>query len=209
MIEDTYRKHKNLGYYGILGLEENASFAEIKQAYYRTSKEFHPDSKFQVGEGSLKNKLSDIFSYINEAYSVLSKPEKREKYNKSVHVKPAKQVSGKERARIKFKEGKLLLKNKRYSDAELVLGQAVYLDSSQAEYHYYHGISLLRQKKLSNANRSLEKAVALDPFNDDSVAGLGIVFKEMGFPTRAKTFFKKALKINPDNEIAAKGLKTI
>src|SRR5258708_40254796 len=64
-------------YYAILGVKKDASNDEIKQAYRRLAKEHHPDlhpehKKVQAGER---------FKEINEAYEVLSDPEKRAKYD--------------------------------------------------------------------------------------------------------------------------------
>ncbi len=62
-------------YYKILGVNRNASEREIKQAYRRLARKYHPD--VNPGDKSAEAK----FKHINEAYEVLSDKEKRQKYD--------------------------------------------------------------------------------------------------------------------------------
>jgi molecular chaperone DnaJ len=61
-------------YYRVLGVAETASDAEIKKAYRRLAKEYHPDKK--PGDAA----AAERFKEIGEAYAVLSDPEKRKQY---------------------------------------------------------------------------------------------------------------------------------
>jgi len=62
-------------YYAILGVSRNASGKEIKQAYRRLARKYHPD--VNPGDPSAEAK----FKEINAAHEVLSDPEKRKKYD--------------------------------------------------------------------------------------------------------------------------------
>jgi len=65
-----------LDYYKILGISKNATDAEIKKAYRKLARKYHPDlnPNDKVAEKKFKE--------INEANEVLSDPEKRKKYDK-------------------------------------------------------------------------------------------------------------------------------
>src|SRR5574337_1484137 len=62
-------------YYELLGIHRNASEAELKRAYRRLAHEYHPDKN--PGDKAAEEK----FKEINEAYAVLSDPQKRAHYD--------------------------------------------------------------------------------------------------------------------------------
>ena len=62
-------------YYEILGVSENASIEEIKKAYRKLAKEYHPDTK--GGDKRAESRFKDI----SEAYAVLKDPKKRQEYD--------------------------------------------------------------------------------------------------------------------------------
>jgi molecular chaperone DnaJ len=69
-------------YYEILGIQRNASDEDIKKAYRKLAREHHPDMvKESDKEGARKR-----FKEINEAYRVLSDPQKRKMYDQFGHA---------------------------------------------------------------------------------------------------------------------------
>ena len=65
-------------YYKILGVLDDAEDIVIKAAYRALAQKYHPD-KFQGSAKTAKDRMQEI----NEAYSVLSDPEERKKYDGS------------------------------------------------------------------------------------------------------------------------------
>lgn len=64
-----------IDYYKILGLDRTASEADVKKAYRRLARRFHPDLNPNDREAQKK------FQQLNEANEVLSDPDKRKKYD--------------------------------------------------------------------------------------------------------------------------------
>jgi len=62
-------------YYKTLGVDKKASVAQIKKAYRKLARQFHPD----MNPGD--KKAEERFKQINEAYEVLSDAERRRKYD--------------------------------------------------------------------------------------------------------------------------------
>lgn len=67
-------------YYEVLGLSKGATDDEIKKAYRRLAKQYHPD--MNPGDKVAENK----FKEVNEAYDVLGDPDKKAKYDQYGHA---------------------------------------------------------------------------------------------------------------------------
>ncbi len=65
-----------IDYYKILGIDKSANEAEIKKAYRKLARKYHPDLNPNYDSSKVK------FQELNEANEVLSDPEKRKKYDK-------------------------------------------------------------------------------------------------------------------------------
>ena len=69
-------------YYEVLGIDRSADEAAIKSAYRKLAKKYHPD--VNPGDKTAEEK----FKEVNEAYQVLSNPQKRAQYDQFGHDGP-------------------------------------------------------------------------------------------------------------------------
>ena len=67
-------------YYEVLGIQKGASEDDIKQAYRKAALKWHPD-RWVSGTDAEKKTAEEKFKEASEAYSVLSDPQKRAKYD--------------------------------------------------------------------------------------------------------------------------------
>src|SRR3954465_15703369 len=66
-------------YYKVLGVDKKASQDDIKKAYRKLARQYHPDTNKDAG-------AEERFKQISEAYDVLGDPEKRKKYDRGGSV---------------------------------------------------------------------------------------------------------------------------
>ena len=66
-------------HYKVLGVSKKATQDEIKKAYRKLARKFHPDTNKEAG-------AEERFKEISEAYDALGDPEKRKKYDRGQSV---------------------------------------------------------------------------------------------------------------------------
>lgn len=86
-------------YHELLGVPVGADSKTVKRAYFKLSKEFHPDRYFRKEIGPFAQRLERIFKKVLEAHEILSDPDLRQVANQSDVVVPeAVDVAGSEAA---------------------------------------------------------------------------------------------------------------
>lgn len=78
----------SLNHYERLGVSPKAAPDEIKRAYSKLARRFHPDAFFRKPIGDSRAKLEHIFSALTAAYDVLRNPEQRAAYDASLGLVP-------------------------------------------------------------------------------------------------------------------------
>ena len=79
-ILDAWEGSKTRNHFEVLGLPRASSEAEVKDAYFRLAKRFHPDVHHGESLGDLRDKLEAVFIRLGEAYETLRDPRRRGDY---------------------------------------------------------------------------------------------------------------------------------
>lgn len=194
-------------YYQLLGVQQDTPVEEIKKAYFRLAKQYHPDRHFDQDSGDLKSMLETLFAQITEAYNTLSDQTKRDEYNLS-QVKKTKKLQPEEdktdrmaTAANQFNKGIKEYKVGNYWGALEAFRWASRLDPQNARFHYYQGLTLVRMPRRSHeAEGAFQRAIELDPSNADYYVDLGTFYLKQGMKLRAQAMFEEAGKWDPDSE---------
>ncbi len=206
-IEDLFGRYKNktLGYYGILNIEDFAGAGEIKKAYYKRARELHPDRHSYLPPGA-REKLNTIFAYLTEAREILTNSRSKEKYDRSLIVKPVIVLSNKELARKEFEQGKIEFWNGNLPEAETFLHNAVSLDGSCGKYFYFYAKTLLKLGRSRDAEKAVKEALKIEPLNAEYLTEAGYIYDVMGLSHAARENFGDALRLQPANIKAHEGM---
>jgi len=193
-------------YYSILEVWPTASVEEIKRNYFRLAKLYHPDAAGDTPENR------ERFKEINEAYGVLSDPQKRAAHDESLRKsrgvsKDVVAIHEKDRrsAALSFTQAKEAMRNGRFDKAALLFKAAIKYDPTNPAYHSWYGFCLgMLNTRLHEARDACLKAIQMEFYNADYHANLGFVYVKAGLKKVAMKHFKEALKWDPDNAIASK-----
>lgn len=207
-------KAGKMDYYQLLKLEKDASFAQIKEAYFSLAKKYHPDRVVHAPDPDIKDKANFVFAEMNKAYDVLSDNDKKREYDtrgyKESSMEDTVQENLAEKARMLYRKGKTLYTQKKYWEAASVLDEAVGLDNRKASYFLLLGMAQMNlppQKRM--AEKNLYKATELDHYSVDAFSALGMLYLSENQVNRSEGFFRKALSINPDHALSRKKLDEI
>src|SRR6185436_2155561 len=87
-IIDAYEGLKKRTHFELLGAPRDATEAQVKEAYFRMAKRFHPDAHHDPALSDLRGKLEQVFIRLGEAYEVLRNPRIRGSYERSLAPAP-------------------------------------------------------------------------------------------------------------------------
>ncbi len=205
------QKISALNYYQILQVSSDPSASEVKEAYFKLARKYHPDLFSRNLSAEMKNKIDDIFDKITKSYHTLRDDNKRQEYNKKLDSpKKGSKKDLEKRAEIKFRQGKTLYNQARYKEAQVFFEEAVRMNQNKGNYFLLLAMSQSRIRLYKRkAVENFKKAIKLQPWFPEAYFGLGMLYKKEGMPTLASSQFKKALNVDPDNKEALKELGLI
>ncbi len=139
-----------LDYFQILKVGQSASPAEIKAAYYRESRAYHPDRFSTLPPGELKDQIARIYKRINEAYVCLRDDSKRMKYLADV-LGPERQK------KLRFVEA---------SEQELKKEKEQEVGATpQGRKFFMAGLADMAAQRFASAERNFKMALTYEPNN--------------------------------------------
>jgi curved DNA-binding protein CbpA/DNA-binding response OmpR family regulator len=198
-------------HFQVLGVERDATPAEIADAYQALARDFHPDL-FRLRSDEVRDAARQIFERLEKAFEILRDNSSRRKYLAELERTPlpapakAEAAAGSESAataaeRVYF-TGVSHLRARRYPQAAEAFGQATALAPKQASYRSALGWALYRQapadtRAVAAGLAELRGAVECEPANPWVRISLGRFYAETGLPDDAIREFEAALGMSP------------
>lgn len=187
--------------FNVLEVPPEASPEDIKAAYHRLAKRWHPD-RFT---GDEKVEAETRFRQLAEAFSILKDPEKRQnllqQLPKAQPAGPRESELAQERtpedwaamAKAAFEEGKV-------DQARALIHYAIRLDSGKPGYHSLLASILEREGgDLRAVVKALETTVKLAPRDVESHIRLANHFHTLGMTARSQRHLEIAREISPNH----------
>ncbi|MBK8726506.1 MAG: DnaJ domain-containing protein [Holophagaceae bacterium] len=189
----------------ILELLPGASMEEIKAAYHRLAKQWHPD-RFS---GDQKAAAEDRFRLLSESFNALKDPDKRRAFEDqfgkqttaSAAPEPKRTAIPERTADDWFGEAKDSLTHGDLERAMGLIQYAIRLDAGKPPFHVL--MADIIEKTTGNRRamiRSLETAAKLEPKNVDTQLRLADLFRAEGMQARAERLLQSARALAPHHK---------
>jgi CheY-like chemotaxis protein len=202
-----YARMMGQDYFTLLDVSESDAREQVRKSYYNMVKKYHPDRFFEKnGLPDLKDKVNALFQRISDAHETLSDTEAKARYLNDPQGGGKSSTSSLEKilqAETAFQKGIVLLKVKKYDQAQKAFAQALEISPNEAEYLMYESWSAYKFNPkatdvIINTRKNLLRAIELNPQLSLAHLFLGYVCKDEGDETKALRLFKKAIKCNPN-----------
>ncbi len=203
-------------HFEILSVPRDATTAEIRKAFMRKAKIYHPD-KVGVDSGTMGEVASELFALISDAHQLLADEHERQDYLEKLEAGTLGQDDGASVKRILsaealFKKGDELVRARRYGEALEALQEAIDLDPEEGEFHALYGWAAFLVNRQDDAGRAtalehLQKSIALAPKSPSGYYYLGLARKACEQEGEAEKMFRKVLELRPEHVEAARELR--
>jgi DnaJ-class molecular chaperone len=144
VLHELHRGLESASYYDFLGLDPQSDYVELREAFYERSQRFHPDRFVASDDEELKARVYQVYKRMTEAYNVLSDPQLRVAYDRTLQsgenrlsdVARSRRLSAQERAvnntlaRIYLRSGRAKLERDDVVGAWIDCRLALSLDDS-------------------------------------------------------------------------------
>lgn len=219
-------------HYQVLGVAPEATDDEIKAAYYRLARRFHPDIQHDPALADLGPRISALFRRLSAAFTVLRDSRRRTEYDTSLMVarlglgpqafdpsasEPTSEPANPDRAALLAEEAvrraEEAFEQARYWDAIVLLTEK---DVAHARGKARQRARLLlaqcykKNPKWSKlAEEQLRAAILEDPCDADAFFALGVLYKERRVRGRAAAMFREVLALKPRHTAARTELESL
>jgi tetratricopeptide (TPR) repeat protein len=215
-IQDKWQQIESQDYWGILGVREGATDAQLRSAYMHLARVWHVDnfSSFDLGPSSTT--LTDVFQRIAEAYEVLSNPTKRGNWEAGLALQAAgvnTDVGALLDAESDFAKARTLLERGEMKAAAKIFATVYEVNPSNAEWRAHHMYcSWWTDRNVKEAPavaRDLEKLHKEVVHLADASYFAGRLYLEAGDLAMARKMFRRVLNQQKSHAMANRDMRLL
>lgn len=227
-IEQAHAALRGASHFAVLGLTVSASADEVRQAFARLARRYHPDAQRDPALQDLRTKLNDIFVAVGNAYAVLKDSAARDRYERSMSLRTAApRVSAAAREAAAYVSSAAsraeeplearLLRAEEALDAQQPWEAIRILEETVAaaggalkrQAQVLLGRAYADRERPREAEKVLLDVLQADPLCVPACLLLGRIYRERGMAKRARGMYEKALEIDPEQVEALRELATL
>jgi tetratricopeptide (TPR) repeat protein len=225
-IVDAYAGIKSQDFFEFLGVARDADERQVKEAYFRLAKPFHPDAALDPSLSDVRSKREAVFLHLGQVYETLRNPANRARYERMLEVRsprrpqvsssaaappadtappPPDKAQQQEVALEAIRTGVRLVKEGKYWDAIQVLEPVVAQLEGPPRLKARVTLARAYVKNPNWLRRAEETLLAVLQESRDYVEAyvvLGQVYRASDQPARAVGVYRKALELQPGHEEA-------
>ncbi len=229
-ILEAFETMKDKNHFELMGIERTATEAQVKEAYFRLAKRFHPDVHHGESLTDLRDQLEALFIKLGQAYETLKNPKTREAYEARLPrdttgrvlpgppqpeppPPPPDPETLARQAEEDIRKAEKLIEKEKYWDAIQLLDTAIPLAKNPklvARGHIAMAKAKLKNPKwVKEAENTLKELVRIDPKHVEAHFMLGSIYKAGGLKARSESMFRKVLELQPDHEGAMSEMASV
>jgi tetratricopeptide (TPR) repeat protein len=229
-ILDTHAGLKTKTHFEMLGIARASTEAQVKEAYFRLAKRFHPDVHHDPSLGDLRDRLEAVFIRLGEAYETLRNARTRAAYEERLGASAPRPAGGSaaeapaaappridpeaevRAAEAQVRRAEKLYETEKYWDAIQAVEPAIPVLAGKMRQRARVLLArayLKNPKWVKRAEETLLSVIHDDDKNVDGHFLLGRIYKEQGLKTRSLSMFRRVVELKPDHEEAAAELADV
>ena len=227
-VEDAHAALRGATHFAVLGLTADASDADVRQAFARLARRYHPDAQRDPALADVRQKLVDVFVAISDAYAVLKDAGERERYERTLgrHAPragragagagggPAPGATGDtadEPIESRLLRAEEALGASQPWEAIRLLEEAVPAATGGLKVRAYVllGRAYAAREGPREAEKALQAALRADPRSVSACLALGRFYRYQGLVKRARGMFERVLEIDAGQGDAMRELSAL
>ena len=218
-VEEAHAALRRANPFEVLGLGPEASDTDVRQAFARLARRYHPDAQRDPAMADLRPRLVDLFVAISDAQAALKDPATRQRHARSARgtagapspSAPAGAGAADETIEARIWRAEEALGAGQPWEAIRLLEEAVPAATGEhkARAQVVLGRAYADRERPREAEKVLLAVLQADPRSVPACLALGRLYRDRGMVKRARGMFERVLEVEPRQAEARRELSAL